>query len=182
MDDQVYPPDEDTFLLLEASLREVKECDDVLEVGTGSGMIAEKLRNIARFVLATDISPYAVKEAGKKGIDVIRTDLAKGVRKKFSLIIFNPPYLPLDEEERKGDWIEKAIDGGEGGREVILRFLKEIKDNLEENGRILILVSSLSGIDEVLEFAKKQGYVFEKVAEKKLFFERLEIYRLRFES
>jgi len=112
----------------------------------------------------------------------VRTDLARGIKKRFSLVIFNPPYLPLDEVERKGDWLERAIDGGEDGREIILRFLKEIKDNLADNGRILLLVSSLSGIEEILNFAEREGYACEKVNEMKLFFERLEVYRLRFEG
>ena len=40
---QVYIPDADTYLLLEAALTEVKPGDQVLEVGTGSGLIAAEL-------------------------------------------------------------------------------------------------------------------------------------------
>ncbi len=177
--DEVYPPGEDTFLLMESALEEVKEDDEVLEVGSGTGVIAEKLKAIALSVIATDISPHAVRMTAGRGIDVVRTDLARGIKKKFSLILFNPPYLPLDEGERRGDWIERAIDGGENGREIILRFLREIKDNLADRGRILLLVSSLSGIKEILDFAEREGYAYEKVNEIGLFFERLEVYRLR---
>ena len=177
--DEVYPPGEDTFLLMESALEEVKEDDEVLEVGSGTGVIAEKLKAIALSVIATDISPHAVRMTAKRGIDVVRTDLARGIKKKFSLILFNPPYLPLDEGERRGDWIERAIDGGENGREIILRFLREIKDNLADKGKILLLVSSLSGIKEILDFAEREGYAYEKVNEIGLFFERLEVYRLR---
>jgi len=100
---KVYPPQEDSELLLETALMEIKKEDKVLEVGVGSGYVSEKLKDKCKFLLATDISPYAVKEAKRKGLNVIRTDLVKGIRKKFTLILFNPPYLELDENEKTGE-------------------------------------------------------------------------------
>ena len=35
--DQVYHPEADSYLLLEAALEEVKCCDRVIEIGTGPG-------------------------------------------------------------------------------------------------------------------------------------------------
>ena len=40
----------------------------------------------------------------------------------FDLIVFNPPYLPTQPEERIDDWLEYALDGGVDGRAVITRF------------------------------------------------------------
>ncbi len=178
VDDEVYPPSEDTYLLLEAALREVEDDDEVLEVGAGSGFIVEKIKNKVKCIIGTDISPYAVKMAKARGIDVVRTDIARGIKKQFSLIIFNPPYLPTSEIEQLDDWLEKALNGGESGRDVIYHFLDSISDNLQSDGRILLLVSSLSGIDEVLKYAEKQGFKWTKLSEKRLFFEKLEVYRL----
>ncbi len=65
----------------------------VLEIGTGSGYIAAALKEVAD-VIATDINPHAVCAAKQKGVEVVRTDLADGLRGPFDLVIFNPPYLP----------------------------------------------------------------------------------------
>ena len=175
----VYPPQEDSELLLEVALKEVKPYDDVLEVGVGSGYVSEKLKDKCKFLLTTDISPYAVKEARKKGLNVIRTDLTKGIKKKFTLILFNPPYLELDEDEKSGDWLEKAIDGGRHGIEVMVKFLDEVKEVLAKNGRIILIISSYN-IPYIFEEIKKRGFKFEIVAKRRLFFE--ELYALRIVS
>ena len=41
--EEVYTPEEDTFLLLKAALAEAKPEDRVLEVGCGSGFISREL-------------------------------------------------------------------------------------------------------------------------------------------
>ncbi|MDK2989417.1 MAG: release factor glutamine methyltransferase, partial [Methanoculleus sp.] len=66
--DQVYPPAEDSELLLRAALREVLETDRVLEVGTGSGCVAAGLLGRAAAVVATDINPHAVECARARGV------------------------------------------------------------------------------------------------------------------
>ena len=174
----VYPPAEDSELLLEVALKEVKEDDEVLEVGVGSGFVAERLKEKCMFLLATDINPFACKIVREKGIDVVRTDLVKGIRKKFSLILFNPPYLELDENERRGDWLEKAIDGGKGGIEVICRFLDSVKYVLADNGRIILIVSSFN-VPHVFEEIERRGFRWKIVAKRYLFFE--ELYALKLE-
>jgi release factor glutamine methyltransferase len=147
---QVYQPDADTYLLLEAARNEVKPGDRILEVGAGSGLISCELAKVSG-VVATDISPHAVLVAHNAGIDVVRTDLFAGIRGPFNLVLFNPPYLPTRPEERMDDWLEFALDGGESGRIVIEQFARDIGDVLAPDGRILLLISSLTGPGEVLE-------------------------------
>lgn len=154
---QVYSPESDTLLLLDAACAEVKAGDRVLEVGTGSGMIAAEIAKITR-VLATDINPHAILCACDAGVDVVRTDLFMGIRGPFDLILFNPPYLPTRPEERIDDWLEYALDGGESGREIIERFIGEAGRVLAPGGRILLLVSSLTGLPEVLKFCSGYNY------------------------
>ncbi len=154
---QVYSPEADTVLLLEAARNEVKPGDLVLEVGTGSGLIGAEIAKIARLV-ATDINPHAVTSARDAGVDVVRADLFLGIRGPFDLILFNPPYLPTQPEERVDDWLEYALDGGESGRSVIERFARNVGDILCPEGRILLLVSSLTGLPEVQALFAGQGY------------------------
>ncbi len=172
----VYEPAEDSELLLESAIGEVREEDVVLEVGAGSGFVAEKIAKKCRFLLTTDVSPYAVKELRKKGLNVVRTDIAKGVKKKFSLVLFNPPYLELEEELKRDRWEDCTINGGKGGIEVICRFLDSLHELLDENGRALVIVSSFN-TPRIFEEIEKRGLSYEIVRERSLFFEK--IYSLR---
>ena len=157
--DQVYPPAEDSFLLLRAALREVCETDRVLEVGTGSGYVAAGLLGRAAAVVATDINPHAVACARSRGVAAIRTDLLSGLSGPFDLILFNPPYLPTAPEERIDDWLEYALDGGPTGRVTIERFVADVGRVLSPFGRVLLLVSSLTGVDEVRGLFARAGFV-----------------------
>ncbi|MDN7011583.1 methyltransferase [Methanoculleus sp. FWC-SCC3] len=175
--DQVYPPAEDSFLLLRAARREVRETDRVLEVGTGSGYVAAGLLGRAASVAATDINPHAVRCARARGVAAIRTDLVAGVSGPFDLILFNPPYLPTSPDERMDDWLEYALDGGPTGRVVIERFVADAGRVLSPYGRILLLVSSLTGLDEVRELFAREGFVSFVVDEEPLEGERLYVIR-----
>ena len=158
---QVYQPEEDSYLLLEAALVEVRPGDRVLEVGTGSGLIAGELARGGTTVIATDINPHAAVCAREKGIDVVQSDLFCGIRSLFDLILFNPPYLPTQPEERIDDWLEYALDGGPNGRVVIERFSEQVDHVLAPGGRILLLISSLTGLPEVRDLFFKAGFVSE---------------------
>jgi release factor glutamine methyltransferase len=161
---QVYQPEADTYLLLRAALHEVRPGDRVLEIGTGSGTIAAGLIGRAQ-VIATDINPHAASCARTMGIEVVRTDLAAGLRGLFDLILFNPPYLPTLPEERLDDWLEYALDGGISGRVVIERFAAEADRVLAPEGRILLLVSHLTGVQEVADLFSRQGFGYETVTD-----------------
>ena len=112
---QVYQPEADTFLLLAAAQAEVKPGDRVLEIGTGSGSIAAALVQDCDIV-ATDINPHAIfcARGERTGCGAERS-LFRYLRGTFDLIIFNPPYLPTQPDERIDDWLEYALDGGATG-------------------------------------------------------------------
>lgn len=154
---QVYSPESDTMLLLEAARAEVRPGDRVLEVGTGSGLIAAEMARVT-CVVATDINPHAVSCARQKGIEVVRMDLVSGFRCTFDLIVFNPPYLPTRAEERMDDWLEYALDGGVNGRLVIGRFARAVGNILAPGGRILLLISTLSGLEEIQVLFSDLGF------------------------
>lgn len=168
----VYEPQEDSELLLRCTLKEIREYDTVLEVGAGSGYVSYFLMDKCKFLIATDINPHAVRCMKELGIECIRTDLAKGLKGKFSLVLFNPPYLELEEKEKLGYWIEKALDGGKNGAEVTARFLREIKELLDEEGRIILIASS-NNLKHVCREIERLGYDHEIIDREKLFFEEL---------
>jgi release factor glutamine methyltransferase len=182
--DLVYEPAEDSFLLADAALKEAKPGMHILEIGTGSGFISsvllENLKDIR--LVATEINPHAARCAKTNAVEVIRTDLFKGLKPRcpetlFDLILFNPPYLPTSKEEKVPGWLNYAFDGGTSGRETLDRFLGEVKDYLRPGGEILVLISSITGLDAVKEKMETMGFAVEVVARKKVSFEKLMVVR-----
>ncbi|AKB44450.1 HemK2/MTQ2 family protein methyltransferase [Methanosarcina vacuolata] len=178
--DLVYEPAEDSFLLADAALKEAKPGMRILEIGTGSGFVsAVLLANLKEIrLVATEINPHAARCAKMNGIEVIRTDLFRGIKSKnpetlFDLILFNPPYLPTSEEEKVPGWLNYAFDGGISGRDTLEKFLDEVRDYLKPGGEILVLISSITGLDAVKEKMETLGFAVEVVARKKVSFEEL---------
>ena len=175
--EQVYQPEADTYLLLTSVINEIRDNDTVLEVGTGSGIIALGCSERARCI-ATDVNPHACRMTHGMGVEVVRTDLYAGLKGPFDLIIFNPPYLPTAESERIDDWLEYALDGGPDGRAAIRRFASGLHRILHPYGRVLLLVSSLTGIQETRELFAEQGFLSFIVSETTTEGERLVVFRI----
>ncbi len=173
--DGVYSPSEDTMLLLGAV--DVQARERVLEIGTGSGIIALHAAKIAR-VVATDVNPTAVslvrKNALKNDLDlaVVRCDVFDGLQGSFDVIVFNPPYL---EEDVVGGWDERAWRGGTKGIELTKRFLQRLPYHLSDRGRAHLLIRSDQV--EALTFAK-ESFDVGIVASRKIFFEELLVLKL----
>jgi methylase of polypeptide subunit release factors len=85
------------------------------EIGCASGLISRGLAGGVRRLVATDIDPHAVRADRADGVDAVHADLLLGIRGRFDLVLFNAPYLPTGPEERTGQWIDQALDGGASG-------------------------------------------------------------------
>jgi release factor glutamine methyltransferase len=120
-----------------------------------------------------------VRCARNAGAEVVRADLFAGIRGPFDLVLFNPPYLPTQPDERIDDWLEYALDGGENGRMVIERFAQNVGDILAPGGRILLLISSLTGLPEVQELFSGAGFSSEIAVQQVVEDEVLYVLRIR---
>lgn len=176
--EKVYEPAEDTFLLAENLM--VNESDNVLEIGTGTGIIAIIVSKRAKKIIAVDINRFAVECAQKNVeinhalVDVKLGDLFDPVEnEKFDLILFNTPYLPTDEDEIVNDELEAAWNGGEDGRSVINRFIKDLPLHLTPKGRVQLVQSSLSNIEETIGMLMAMGFKVSVTASERFFFEEV---------
>jgi release factor glutamine methyltransferase len=183
---RVYGPAEDSELLLDAAREAVEGSHRVLEVGTGSGYVAVELAAAtgAR-VTASDLNPHACRaareRAGEAGValPVVRGDLTDPFRDgAFDRVLFNPPYLPRDPDAERDDPMEYALTGGEDGRAVIEPFLDDVGRVLAPGGRVLLVVSSLTGVGAVAAYAADRGLAARTVREESYPFERLAVLAL----
>lgn len=175
--ENVYEPAEDSFLLADACIDHIADGSHVLEIGIGSGFISSVIKANIKDVrlIGCDVNPHALTCATENGIDVIRSDLFGGFRKAplFDTIVFNPPYLPTEDDERLSGWINYAFDGGKDGLQTIRNFLSEIKNYLKPDGNVLLLVSSLTGPKEVIRWMNNEGFTVNIICEDMCFFEKL---------
>jgi len=131
-------------------------------------------------ICATDINPHAMLSAHARGVAVVRTDFAAGFRRVFTLVLFNPPYIPTRPDERLNDWLEYALDGGPDGRGPLTRFLHLVPDVLIPGGRVLIVISSLQHFEKCEEIFGNTGFSY-TIADHEILEdgEELIIYRLK---
>jgi release factor glutamine methyltransferase len=183
---EVYEPAEDTFLM--AQNLSVRQGEKVLDMGTGCGILAVLAAEKTSEVVAVDVNPLAVacakKNAKLNGVAAkVETFLgnlfdAIEANEKFDLILFNAPYLPVERGEGKS-WIEKAWAGGKTGRTVIDQFISKASNYLTENGRILLVQSSLSNVGETLRQFSQHKLCATLVGEEKLAFEKIVLIEAR---
>ena len=170
----VYEPAEDSRLLATAASDRI-DGGRVLEVGVGSGYVAERIEaETAADVVGCDINPEACRRARSAGIEAVRADLTRPfAADSFDVVVFNPPYLPTPPEEEWNDPLEHALSGGEDGRRVIRPFLADLGRVLRPAGRAYLLVSTLTDVEAVAELADGAGLKTREVDEASFPFERL---------
>ncbi len=174
--DNVYDPAEDSFLLADAALVFVNKGIKILEIGTGTGFVSAVIQaNMDVDLLATDINPHAVECASVNGVPTIRADMFSAFKpvQYFDMIIFNPPYLPTLEEDKVPGWLNYAFDGGVDGTDSLRRFLENVGLYLCPTGIVLLLISSLTGVEQTISWMQEVGFEAEVVAREKCFFEEL---------
>ncbi|MEF8854277.1 MAG: HemK2/MTQ2 family protein methyltransferase [Haloarculaceae archaeon] len=178
--DTVYQPAEDSRLLADAAVDDVGAEDYVLEVGTGSGYVADRIASeTGATVVGVDLNRGACEATRERGIPIVRGDLVSPFRADaFDVVCSNPPYLPTPPEMEWDDAMEAALSGGVSGRAVVEPFLDTVGRVLAPGGRALLLVSTLTDLDAVKGYAAEQGLESSVLAAESHPYERLVVFRL----
>jgi len=176
---EIYPPAEDSYLLsriLEKQLPNLIEKNPYLkflEIGTGSGIHLQTALTLGikkENIFSSDINQKSVDYCNLIGFKSIQSNLFNKIpkNKKFNLIIFNPPYLPEDKYDKEVD-----TTGGKFGSEIINKFLKQASSYLTDNGKVILLTSSLT------KDINWQSYEKRLLGKKKLFYEELFVWEFK---
>ena len=156
-DENVYIPAEDSYLL--ADNLQIEKGQSVLEIGTGSGIVAMYASRLTDRITVTDINFDACELARKNfedngidGIEILWGNMFEVVKnRKFDVILFNTPYLPTEDDEVLEDTINYAFEN--------------------DGGIVQLIQSSLSGNDETLSKLDELGFIAEIAETEHFFFE-----------
>ena len=180
----VYSPSDDSLLMISAI--NPRPSQSVLEMGTGSGIIALHCAKVGCKVTAADISlislDCAKNNAKINGLDVqfIQSDLFSNITEKFDMIVFNPPYLSSENTQVLAVDDKRQLIGGDEGHELSVKFMEQTVHHLAENGRVYLLTSTETS-EKVIQHAR-QLFLVDKIAEQRMFFEVLTVWELRLDK
>ena len=210
--EDVYAPSDDSFLIVDyfkENINEnyfdgldVKSVKNVLDMGTGTGIIAlyltkmkNQITNFSSNIFASDILKNAIRCAKLNerlnnfypSITFIHSNLFRSfpdnLRNTFNVIIFNPPYLPSLRVngnlviKRGGD---KSWDGGEKGFELFLDFCSQALPFLNETQSFYIyyVSSSATKFEDTLDTLAHLGFKNKILKKTHIFFEDVVLNRL----
>jgi release factor glutamine methyltransferase len=167
----VFRPRSDAFLLADVLRERLAPGASVLDPFTGSGVLAIAAAQAgAGSVTAVDVSRRAVLVAranarlNRARVRVLRGDLFEPVRgERFDVIAANPPYLPSPAADRTRR-AARAWEGGPDGRELIERLCAGAPAHLRPGGLLLLVQSSVCGLEPTLEELRARGLRAELVA------------------
>jgi release factor glutamine methyltransferase len=138
IDKRALIPRPETEQLVEILLTRSRACERLIDVGTGSGVVAITFaaEMPAARVDAVDISAEALALAQENSarhgvaerITFHTTDLLDGIEGPFDLVVANLPYVPSAELPRLAREVQHdprvALDGGAEGMDIISRLIE----------------------------------------------------------
>lgn len=151
----VPPPGRDTITFLNCVAKQPGK--EVLDLGTGSGLIAIYFALKGRKVTASDISKEAIEVASENAenlnakINFVESNLFDQIDNKFDIILFNPP-MGNASGSKLMDYIKSFIPKNKFTLKIASLFFKSERKSLLErfvliglshlnkNGRIITII------------------------------------------
>ncbi|QDP86389.1 peptide chain release factor N(5)-glutamine methyltransferase [Chryseobacterium sp. SNU WT5] len=166
IDEHVLIPRPETEELLELAIGKIKGLGKkdfkILDIGTGSGIIPIVLKKHfpAAQVSAIDYSENALKTAQRNSdfhnidINFIHQDYLKGnLTEMYDVIISNPPYIGIEEEEEIADSVKEfepkmALFSPTSNALIFYeKIAEDCKSHLAENGLVFLEINQKLGKD-----------------------------------
>ena len=165
------PETEELIELLKSAVRSQKSDIRIVDVGTGSGVIALSLAK--QFpeaeILAVDISDDALALARenaerlglKERVQFQKNDLLENLPERFDLIVANLPYISMQDRHLLAREVlhdpEVALFGGAAGDEVMRRLIEQAPSHLNPGG-LLALEIGVNQAEELGDFLRQKNY------------------------
>jgi len=165
------PETEQLVELLVSEIRGEKAEARIVDVGTGSGVIALSLAK--QFpkakVFAVDVSDDALslakENAARLGLNdrvqFQKGDLLENLNERFDLVVANLPYISMQDRQSLAREVlhdpEVALFAGEKGDELVRKLIEQAPAHLEPGGRLALEI----GIDQaegLVEFLRLKNY------------------------
>jgi release factor glutamine methyltransferase len=164
-------PRPETEQLVELILKSSPDATSILDVGTGSGVIAISLAIAlpSSTVSACDLSPAALSLAQENAarhqlgarIAFFQSDLLAAISDTFSVIAANLPYIPSADISNLSREVQKdplnALDGGPDGLVLVERLIAEAISRLVPGG-LLALEIGHDQADRVMALLAANNY------------------------
>lgn len=176
VNEHVLVPRQDTEILAEEALNELRDGMRVLDLCTGSGCVLISILKMAKERLhiedvrgtGADISEEALAVAKENakflGVQAqfVKSGLFAKVEGKFDLIVSNPPYIPTKTIEGLQDEVRLfdpriALDGGADGLYFYREILRQSAGYIEDGGTLMFETGCEQG-EAVASFMKSAGY------------------------
>jgi release factor glutamine methyltransferase len=164
------PETEEFVEFLDPEIRGQKSEVRIIDVGTGSGVIALSLAQ--KFpeaeIIATDISDDALLLArenavrlGTARVQFLKSDLLENVDGKFDLMVANLPYISRHDRDQLAPEVlrdpEVALFAGEKGDEIIRRLIETAPSHLSRKG-LLALEIGLGQEPALIDLLRDKNY------------------------
>lgn len=145
-------PRPETEQLVELVLNTCPDELSLLDVGTGSGVIAASLALAlpSSSMLASDISPDALSLASENitrhslsdRVALVQSNLLEDIEGVFDAIVANLPYIPSSDIPTLSKEVQhdplSALDGGPGGLDLVQRLVDSAGKHLSPGGLIAL--------------------------------------------
>jgi release factor glutamine methyltransferase len=165
------PETEELVELVESEIRGRKSEVSILDVGTGSGVIALSLAN--KFpdaqIFGVDVSEEALALAGENAerlglstrVQFHQDNLLEKNPERFDVIVANLPYIAMQDRQSLAPEVLRdpavALFGGEQGGELVRKLIDQAPSHLQPGG-LLALEIGIGQAEPLCDLLRQKNY------------------------